>query len=495
MLNHRRYHLDRWIAAGGMGEVWQATDTLLEREVALKVLRREYAEEPLVRARFAAEARHAGALQHPNVASVLDYGEMPVEGQPPLPFLVMELVDGQPLSDLLAGGRALPALVAADYVAQAADGLEAAHAIGIVHRDVKPSNLLVTPQGRVKVTDFGVARAADSASFTLTGHLVGTPHYLSPEQADGGSATAASDVYALGIVLYECLSGRKPFVGETAVTTALMHLRDPLPPLPSTVPEQLQRIVQVATAKDPSHRFRSAAAMASALRDDSPDTRAYLVPRPASQPVKAKGFRLVGRAAGAAAAALLLVAAALWATTAVTGDGTRTPDAVADDGPVLVGVRADDYVGHPRAEAVDRLHDLQLRTRVERRTNLGGHPADTVAAVSPTGRVEQGTTVVLTVWAAPDATAPTGTGDRRGASAGGTAGPAHQGPGKGSGPGTGNGAGPASGGQGPAAGPGQQSPGGKATGKANGKGTGGPGGPGRSGGHAGHGGPAKGGKR
>lgn len=478
MLNHRRYHLDRWIASGGMGEVWQATDTLLDREVALKVLRREYADEALVRARFAAEARHAGALQHPNVASVLDYGEIPVEGQPPLPFLVMELVEGQPLSDLLAGGRALPALVAADYVAQAADGLEAAHAIGIVHRDVKPSNLLVTPQGRVKVTDFGVARAADSAAFTLTGHLIGTPHYLSPEQADGGSATAASDVYALGIVLFECLSGRKPFVGETAVATALMHIRDPLPPLPSAVPERLQRIVQVATAKDPSDRFRSAAAMASALRDDSPDTRAYLLPRASEEP-PARRPRIFARVVGAAVAAVLLVAGALWATTAGTSDGPRAPDVVADEGPVLVRVRAEDYVGHPTAEAVTALRELKLEPRVERRDNLGGQPGDTVAAVSPTGRVEEGSTVVLTVWRAPTANTTTSPRHSRGGQAGtGKAGPKH---GNATGKGT------------SANGHGQGIPkhaNGKGPG--HGKGSGGPGGPGRQGGHGGH---AKGGKR
>src|SRR3954451_16740124 len=195
-----------------MGDVWAATDTLLERPVAVKVLKHAYADDPVFRARFAAEARHAAALQHPHVPTVLDYGEIPDGERPPVPFLVMELVQGRPLSALLADGRPLQPEVARDVVAQAADGVAAAHRVGIVHRDVKPANLLLTPERQVKVTDFGVARVPDAAPLTLTGQLVGTPHYLSPEQVEGATATPASDVYALGIVLFECLTGRRPFV-------------------------------------------------------------------------------------------------------------------------------------------------------------------------------------------------------------------------------------------------------------------------------------------
>ena len=408
-LEHPRYHFDRWIAAGGMGEVWQATDTLLEREVAVKVLRRDLAQDPVLRARFAAEARHAGALQHPHVASVLDYGEITGAGPTPLPFLVMELVEGQPLSALLADGQPLEPRTAADLIAQAAEGIEAAHAIGIVHRDVKPGNLLVTAEGKVKVTDFGVARAADTASLTMTGHLIGTPHYISPEQAEGATATHASDVYSLGIVLYETLTGRKPFAGDTPVVTAVMHIREPLPPFPDHVPARLQRIAQVATAKDPGARFRSAGAMAAALRDESPDTRSYLLPDPGTRPAAAtvgtqprliSTRRLLG-----ALVAVLLVGGGVWAATRSSEEPAGAPAAEAATGEVddRVRVPAGRLEGLPVPEARLLLEELGLRTGTERRPNPTQQPAGTVAEVSPTGLVEPGTRILLSVWSEPSA--------------------------------------------------------------------------------------------
>ncbi|HJR37898.1 MAG TPA: protein kinase, partial [Nocardioidaceae bacterium] len=262
---HDRYRLDTRIATGGMGEVWRATDLVLDREVAVKVLKHEYADDPTFVARFEAEARHAAALHHQNIASVFDFGELADGSDRPRPFLVMELVPGQPLSTLL-GGEPMPPANAAELVAQAADAIGAAHAMGIVHRDVKPANLLVTPDGQVKITDFGIARAADAVPLTQTGQIVGTPHYISPEQVEGQPATAASDIYALGVVLYECLAGRRPFAADTPVTTALAHLREPVPPLPDTVPEHLQAVVATALAKDPADRFASARDLADALR-------------------------------------------------------------------------------------------------------------------------------------------------------------------------------------------------------------------------------------
>ncbi len=262
-----RYRLDRRIATGGMGEVWQATDSVLGREVAVKVLKREYADDPTFRSRFETEARNAAALHHPNVAAVFDFGER-LSGErsgPPQPYLVMELVRGQPLSALLRGGEPMPPDTAADLVGQAADGIAAAHALGIVHRDVKPANLLVTPDGTVKITDFGIARAADAVALTQTGQVIGTPQYLSPEQAQGKPATEASDIYSLGVVLYECLAGRRPFGADSAIATALSHLRDEPPPLPDDVPAHLRETVAVALAKDPAARFISAAAFATAL--------------------------------------------------------------------------------------------------------------------------------------------------------------------------------------------------------------------------------------
>lgn len=423
-LHHPRYRLGRLIATGGMGEVWAATDTLLEREVAVKLLKREYAEDATFRSRFAGEARSAGALQHPNVASVLDYGEI-TEGQdPPVPFLVMELVDGRPLSALLAGGTPLDPEVAAGLMAQAAEGVAAAHALGVVHRDVKPGNLLVTEDGRVKVTDFGVARAADTVPLTATGHIVGTPHYLPPEQAQGSSSTPASDVYSLGIVLYECLAGRKPFIGDSPVATALMQIRDSLPPFPASVPRRLQSIVRVATEKDPAARYPTAASFAAALRDESPDTRTFLMPQdavagvatpPAAEPATGPVAPAAGGEPGpaprrtpgwllVAVAGLLVLLGAGWAVLAAD-TGSTTPDPQPAEAPAggedLVRVRAAAYLGEPATAVARKLRRLGLTVQTSPRENPGARLAGTVASVTPAGMVERGSRIVLGVWGAP----------------------------------------------------------------------------------------------
>jgi serine/threonine protein kinase len=250
-----RYRLCRWLAAGGMGQVWQAVDEVLGRPVAVKLLRDEYAQDPSFVGRLRAEARSAAAVAHPGIASVLDYGEVTTTaGGEPTPFLVMELVDGEPLSSLLArNGR--PGLDRSlNIVGQAALAVGAAHRAGLVHRDVKPANLLVGPDGTVKVTDFGVAQVLGQGQGDQGELLVGTADYLSPEQATGQPATAASDLYALGVVAYECLAGRRPFTGEHPIAVALAHLLQPPPPLPEDVPGEVRALVAQAMAKQPTRR-------------------------------------------------------------------------------------------------------------------------------------------------------------------------------------------------------------------------------------------------
>ncbi|NYI80250.1 serine/threonine-protein kinase [Nocardioides panzhihuensis] len=260
-----RYVFHELIGTGGMGEVWRATDTTLNREVAIKLLKPEHAEDPIGRSRFESEAKHAAALHHPNVVAVYDVGEMPTASGLMRPFLVMELVDHKPLSELLRDGRPLAPEVVRDLLGQAGDALAAAHRAGIVHRDVKPANLLVTPARKVKVTDFGIARAQASTGITGTGQVMGTPQYLSPEQARGEKATPASDVYSLGVVAFECLAGYRPFQKETPVATAIAHLHDPVPPLPDHVPAELAAIVMRSLQKDPALRYADAAAFTTAI--------------------------------------------------------------------------------------------------------------------------------------------------------------------------------------------------------------------------------------
>ena len=267
-----RYQLESWIAAGAVGEVWRATDLVLSRPVAVKRLRDGYAGQPEAMERFRAEARHAGALSHPGIAQVYDYGE----AEPPSPpFLVMEFVNGPSLAGLLAGGPLDPA-DAMDVLAQVAAGLAAAHAAGLVHRDIKPANLLVGGDGQLKITDFGIAHAAGSAQLTRTGTMLGTPSYLAPERAAGASATAASDLYSLGVVGYECLAGQPPFQGTPMEVVAACQ-RAPLPPLPAAVPAGVAALVMELTAKDPAARPASAsqvAGRAARLRDALRDSRA-----------------------------------------------------------------------------------------------------------------------------------------------------------------------------------------------------------------------------
>ncbi|MDN3358665.1 serine/threonine-protein kinase [Actinomadura sp. DC4] len=253
-----RYRLIERIAVGGQGEVWRAEDVSLGRPAAVKVLRSEYADNAEFRARFRREAQHAAGLSHPGVAQIFDYNE----GRDGVaPYLVMEYVEGESLSAAIAREAPVDADIVVEVVVAAAAALAAAHAAGLVHRDVKPGNLLLGRDGSIKIVDFGIARAVDAIPLTRTGMLMGTPLYLAPEQAIGRPATAASDLYALGIIAFEALTGRPPYEG-LATAVLLAHRDAPLPPLPASVPSGLADLVRALTAKDPAMRPENATAVA-----------------------------------------------------------------------------------------------------------------------------------------------------------------------------------------------------------------------------------------
>jgi serine/threonine-protein kinase len=271
-----RYELQSRIAIGGMGEVWKAVDLVIGRTVAIKILKDEYLGDPGFLERFRAEARHAALVNHEGIANVFDYGEE--DGSA---FLVMELVPGEALSTILEREHVLPTDKVLDIVAQTAAALHAAHAAGLVHRDIKPGNLLITPDGRVKITDFGIARIADQVPLTATGQVMGTVQYLSPEQASGHPASPTTDIYSLGIVAYECLAGRRPFTGESQVAIAMAQINEKAPDLPATVSEPVRNLVFACIAKNPADRPASAAHLsraATALRRGDVAAAAASVP-------------------------------------------------------------------------------------------------------------------------------------------------------------------------------------------------------------------------
>ena len=274
-----RYRLSAPIASGGMGTVWQAEDTVLHRQVAVKVLSDGLAADERFVERFRREARAAAGLSHPNVAGVFDFGE---DERTQTPFIVMELLDGETLADRLRRTGPLPPEEAARIAALAADALETAHASGVVHRDVKPGNIMLTARGDVKVMDFGIAAAAWATPLTATGTTMGTATYISPEQASGERGTPASDVYSLGVVLFEMLTGHPPFVGGSPVAVASAHVQQRPPSLAALrldLPAYLVRADEQALAKDPADRPESAEAFAAMLRgqDQAPVTAALPV--------------------------------------------------------------------------------------------------------------------------------------------------------------------------------------------------------------------------
>jgi len=260
-----RYRLLRLIATGGMGQVWEAMDNRLDRKVAVKVLKAEFSEDPEFLQRFRFEARTTAQLNHPGIAGVYDYGETRDAAGESLAYLVMELVNGEPLNAVLGRVGRLPLGHALDMLEQTGRSLQVAHSAGVVHRDVKPGNILITPAGQVKITDFGIAKAVDASPVTKTGMVMGTAQYIAPEQALGSEATSASDVYSLGVVGYEALSGTRPFLGDGALTVAMKHVRETPAPLPADLPANVRELIEITMAKDPVARYANGGEFADAV--------------------------------------------------------------------------------------------------------------------------------------------------------------------------------------------------------------------------------------
>ncbi len=423
-----RYALGQLIASGGMGQVWRGTDVLLGRPVAVKVLRSEYTGDPTFLARFRAEAQHAAALSHPNIAAVFDYGETRSEHGETLAYLVMELVEGEPLSAVLRREGRLDTESTLSVLQQTAAALAEAHRVGLVHRDVKPGNILVCADGSVKITDFGIAWSAGSVPLTRTGQVIGTPQYLSPEQAEGRLATPASDVYALGLVGYECLAGHPAFDGDNAVTIALKQLREAPAPLPDDLPPEVRAVVTRALAKDPAARMPDGAAFGAAVADARAgrmpaeglgDTGLRAVPvgppppgSPApGSPAPGGAHRMSPPPARRRASALLVplvalllgAAAAAGVFLAVAGQAPSTPVAAAQtqeaDGVVLTVA---DYAGRPVQDVAAELSALGLSVYRHPEVAAGVEPG-TVLRLDPTGRpLEQGDDVDVWYAVPPD---------------------------------------------------------------------------------------------
>jgi serine/threonine-protein kinase len=448
-----RYRLRDQIATGGTGEVWRADDEVLGRAVAIKTLRPEYAFHAETLARFQAEARHAGRLAHPGVVQVYDY----CQGQDAeRPFLVMELIDGPSLATVLARGPQRPSWVL-DIAGQVAAALAAAHAVGLVHRDIKPGNLLLAPGGVVKITDFGIASAIGSAPLTQSGMLACTPDYLAPERAAGNQAGPASDMYSLGVVAWEALTGKRPFTG-TPLEVALAHTQHDLPPLPASVPSGLADLVAALTARDPRARPAAAAVAAQAgrlgaalpgtlpgalpgeypaeaaptrgaapasrtqqashpqqasdarppatLRLPGPPTRGSqelprlpLTRRPlGARPGRRAMLAVAGLAAVAALVAVLAIAAASTGGRLPVPSGHATQPTANAAGMVTIDTATLD--GQPAQVVMAQLRAAGLRPRLVQQPDRGKQPG-TVISVAPAGPVPAGTAVTVTVATAP----------------------------------------------------------------------------------------------
>lgn len=423
-----RYVLTRPIAMGGMGEVWEGADLLLSRRVAVKLLKDELRTTPAFIDRFRAEARHAAGLSHPGIATVYDYGET---GD--VAYLVMELVPGRTLSELLVEQPHLPTATKLSILSQTAEALHAAHRAGVIHRDVKPANLIVGPTGTVKVTDFGIARAIGAAPLTDAGQVIGTAHYMSPEQATGNQVTSASDIYSLGVIAYEMFAGRRPFEAETPVGVSAAHVHSPVPPLPPSVPPGIADLIMEALAKDPASRPASAELFAvrvgRELRDARPaptlrmpvatTASATSAPPSPAPPDAARRDETAGgggpwRSPATAVlvflVVLLLIAGGVWVYAATFGDDLSSADSPSTGATVTTDLRPSTTVAATAPATAPPA--TAAPTTVPPPTTVAASTSSTVAApttVSPpttTAGAESPTTVPPATVAPPTA-APT----------------------------------------------------------------------------------------
>jgi eukaryotic-like serine/threonine-protein kinase len=310
-----RYELEELVGAGGMSSVFKARDTLLERHVALKILHQHFTEDEQYVERFRREARAVASLSHPNIVTILDRGED--EGRQ---FIVFELVEGRTLAEALRDEGRLPVGRALEIAIQVARGLGFAHEQGLVHRDVKPQNVILNGDGRAKVTDFGIARSLDVQGVTQSGAVLGTSNYIAPEQASGRPVDRTTDVYSLGVVLFELLTGEVPFPGESFVAVAMQHVSEPPPSVLEVrpdVPVRVARAVDRALEKDPAERFPTMDAFAAELQaclaefGSSPDAEAEVTLVHRAPVIRARRRRLLP--AGLVALGLVLLAVAVTA--------------------------------------------------------------------------------------------------------------------------------------------------------------------------------------
>ena len=395
----QRYTLRETLGIGGMAEVFLGNDTRLGRDVAVKVLRADLARDPTSHQRFQREAQSAAALNAPCIVSVYDTGEDVVDGARGVPWIVMEYVEGQTLRDVLQSAGRLPVRRALEIVADVCTALEVAHRAGIVHRDIKPANVMLTPSGEVKVMDFGIARAlaGGSQEMTQTAQVIGTAAYLSPEQARGMQVDARSDLYSTGCLLYQLLTGRPPFCGDSPIAVAYQHVQeDPAPPSRwnGSVPDNVDAVVLKALAKDPADRYQSAAALRSDLLRAArgEPVRATPLPRPAPTVLPVDSGRSRRRTLLTALVALLLLAGVLAVGLALQAVLPDRVDRVAT--PAVTGLSS--------AEAQRRIAEDGLTTgRVDRRST--DQPAGIVLEQFPGGGmlVDQGGAVDLVVSEGP----------------------------------------------------------------------------------------------